>query len=56
MTSRALTPTERAALVRQSYARMRERMLRVRRLLQTGGVRPAPVAQPAAAEPGKERG
>lgn len=56
MTSRALTPTERAALVRQSYARMRERMLRVRRLLQTGGVRPAATARPAAAEPGEERG
>ena len=56
MTSRVLTPKERAVLVRQSYVRMRERMLRVRRLLQTGGVRPAAAAQPAAAEPGKERG
>ena len=56
MTSRALIPTERAALVRQSYARMRERMLRVRRLLQTGGVRPAATTRPATAEPGKERG
>ena len=46
MMSRALTPKERAVLVRQSYARMRERMLRVRRLLQTGGVRPAMAAQP----------
>jgi len=56
MTSRILTPKERAILVRQSYARMRERMLRVRRLLQTGGVRPATPAQPATVEPGKERG
>ena len=56
MTNHVLTPKERAALVRQSYARMRERMLRVRRLLQTGGVRPAATARPATAEPGKERG
>jgi hypothetical protein len=56
MTNRALTPKERAVLVRQSYARMRERMLRVRRLLQTGGVRSATPVRPATAEPGKECG
>jgi len=56
MTSRALTPKERAVLVRQSYARMRERMLRVRRLLQTSGAEPAATARPAAAEPDKECG
>lgn len=39
MTSRILTPKERAVSVRQSYARMRERMLRVRRLLQTAGAK-----------------
>lgn len=37
MASRTLTPAERALLARQSYARMRERMLRVRRLAQTDG-------------------
>lgn len=56
MTSRVLTPKERAILVRQSYARMRERMLRVRRLLQTGGAGTATAARPATVEPGKERG
>ncbi len=56
MTSRALTPTERAALVRQSYARMRERMLRVRRRLKTGDVKPAAMTRPAAVASREERG
>ncbi len=56
MTNHVLTQKERAVLVRQSYARMRERMLRVRRLLQTGGTGPDAAARPATAEPGKERG
>lgn len=55
MTSRALTPAERAILVRQSYARMRERMLRVRRLIQTGGARNAAAARPASAATREER-
>ena len=56
MTSRALTPTERAALVRQSYARMRERMLRVRRLLKTAGDKTATAARPVAAVAREELG
>ena len=56
MTSRALTPTERAALVRQSYARMRERMLRVRRLLKAGRDKSTAAARPVAAAPREELG
>lgn len=46
-----LTPAARARLTRQSYARMQERMQRVRRLLtagsaQTAAARPAAVPRP----------
>ena len=56
MTSRALTPTERATLIRQSYARMRERMLRVRRLLKAGRDKSAAAARPMAAVAREELG
>jgi len=56
MTNCALTPKERAVLVRQSYARMRERMLRVRRLLKTGRDNSAAAARPVAAVAREELG
>ena len=56
MPSRVLTPTERAALVRQSYARMRERMLRVRQLLKAGGRDNSAAARPVAAVAREELG
>jgi hypothetical protein len=43
MSSPTLTPAERAALTRQSYAQMRDRMLRVRRLSGVAGSKAAAV-------------
>ena len=56
MMNRVLTPKERAVLVRQSYARMRERMLRVRRLLKAAGDKSAAAARPVAAVAREELG